>query len=318
VILWLVCLIQFAGTRGRPGRKTFREVIPPALCPVIPRSRFQNCPVLSLYILCVRLGGALDETFGMKSYLATTSTPALAHRNDSHPHPAAAGRRPPARANRRIRLLLADDHPVVRRGIVSCLSRHASLEVVGEAADGEEALCKARELVPDVLLTDIDMPQMTGLAVTETLHKEMPQIKVLMLSSDTNAEFVLRCARSGANGYILKQASPEEYILAIETVHAGQSFFSPDVANMALNQLVRGKEQSPDPSDLSNREREVLTYIAEGLSNKEIACRLNIGTRTVETHRERMMRKLDIHSIAGLTRFAVAKGLVAMPELACA
>jgi DNA-binding NarL/FixJ family response regulator len=102
------------------------------------------------------------------------------------------------------------------------------------------------------------------------------------------------------------------------TVNAGQPFFSPDVARVALNQLVRGTGQGPDPSDLSNREREVLTFIAEGLCNKEIACRLNIGTRTVETHRERLMRKLDIHSIAGLTRFAVAKGLIIMPELAMA
>jgi DNA-binding NarL/FixJ family response regulator len=230
----------------------------------------------------------------------------------------AAGGRLRPRANPRIRLLLADDHPVVRRGIISTLERHPNLEVVGEAADGQEALSKARELLPDVLLTDIDMPHLTGLAVTEALREELPSIKVLILSMHTTTEYMLRCIQAGARGYVLKQASPDEFVRAIELVNAGESFFSADLARVALNQMVRGNGQGPDLTDLTAREKEVLTHIAGGLCNKEIACHLDIGTRTVETHRERLMRKLGIHSIAGLTRFAIAKGLISVPELALA
>ena len=218
--------------------------------------------------------------------------------------------------HQQIRLILADDHPVVRRGIRACLERYRHLVIVAEAADGLEALRKARELLPDVLMTDLEMPNLTGLAVAEALHRDLPKIKVLILSAHANPDYVLRCAQAKVQGYVLKQAAPEELLQAIEAVHAGKPFFNPALAGVALTQLVLGNQQGPDPSSLTNREREVLTHIAEGLCNKEIGCRLNIGTRTVETHRERLMRKLDIHSTAGLTRFAVAKGLIGMPELA--
>jgi two-component system nitrate/nitrite response regulator NarL len=212
----------------------------------------------------------------------------------------------------RIKLLLVDDHPVVRRGIGACLAREEHLAIVGEAADGVEALRKARELLPDIILMDIDMPQMNGLAVTEALRKELPQIKVLILSMHSNTEYVLRILQSGARGYVLKEAAPDDLVRAIETVQSGEAFFSPDVARVALSQFVRGSGEGPAPSLLTNREREVLIQIAEGLSNKEIASRLGVGVRTVETHRERIMRKLNIHSVAGLTKFAISKGFVSL------
>jgi len=141
---------------------------------------------------------------------------------------------------RRIRLLLVDDHPVVRKGIGSCLARHAHLEIVGEAGDGAEALQKAKQLSPDMVLMDIDMPQMDGLTVTETLRREQPAVKVLVLSMHHNAEYVQRILQSGACGYVLKGASPEELVRAVDAVQAGDAFFSPEVARLALNQLVHG------------------------------------------------------------------------------
>ena len=212
----------------------------------------------------------------------------------------------------RIKLLVVDDHPVVRKGISLCLAKQDNVEIVGEAGDGREAVRKARELQPELILMDIDMPQMSGLAVTELLRRELPNIKVLILSMHGNTDQVLRILQSGARGYVLKDAPPEELVRAIETVHRGQAYFSADVARVALNQFVRGHTDASGARHLTNREREVLILIADGLSNKEIAAQLGVGVRTVETHRERIMRKLDIHNVAGLTKFAIARGLVSL------
>lgn len=212
-----------------------------------------------------------------------------------------------------IRVLIADDHPVVRKGLSSCLSRLKEVIIVGEACDGREALRKAKELVPDIVLMDIDMPNMNGLTATELLHKDIPDVKVLVLSMHSHSDYVVRILQSGARGYVLKEAPTEELVKAIETIHREETFFSPEVARVALNQFVRGGE-GPQAPQVSNREREVLIAIAEGLSNKEIASRLEVGVRTVETHRERIMRKLNIHSVAGLTKYALQKGLISLPK----
>ncbi len=216
--------------------------------------------------------------------------------------------------NEQIRLLIVDDHPIVRRGLIMCFSQQPRFQIIGEACDGREALNKTRELKPEIVLMDIDMPQMNGLAVTDLLRREMPEVKVLILSMYANTDYVMRIIQCGARGFVIKEAPTEELIQAIETVHSGGSHFSPDVARVALNHVVCGNngEQAVPIMRLTPREREVLLHIADGLSNKEIACTLNIGVRTVETHRERIMRKLDIHSIAGLTRFAISQGLVSL------
>ncbi len=215
---------------------------------------------------------------------------------------------------KKIKILIADDHFVVRKGLWSCLSGKTNFKIVGEASDGADAIQKVKELAPDVVLMDIDMPQKDGLEVTNVLRKESPNVKVLILSMQSNRDTVLRIIKAGARGYVLKDAPTDELARAIETVNAGEAFFSAPVAQIALNQYLTDTDATKPLAKLSERESEVVGLIAEGKSNKEIAMHLGIGVRTIETHRERIMRKLDIHSVAGLTKFAIANGLIAMGE----
>ena len=159
---------------------------------------------------------------------------------------------------------------------------------------------------------DISMPGMNGLAVTEVLRKEAPDMKVLILSVHSNKEYIFRVIQAGAHGYVSKEAPPEELLRAIESVHEGEPHFSEDIARAALNEFVNTGGKKEPFAQLTVREREVLVLIAEGQSNKEIADRLGIGVRTIETHRERIMRRLNIHSVAGLTKYAIANGLVSL------
>jgi len=211
-----------------------------------------------------------------------------------------------------IRLLLVDDHPVVRQGIRSSLRAKKHIRIVGEASNGVEALEQARKLRPDVILLDISMPVMNGLEAAKRLRKIVPKSKILALTMHDKKEYVLRMAQLGARGYVFKDASPSELIEAVETVSASEVFFSPEALRHILKDYVGGGHKSAQflSSELSDREESVLRLIAEGLTNKEIAEQLCLNHKTVETYRYRLMRKLNLHRVADLTKFAVSRGIV--------
>lgn len=214
---------------------------------------------------------------------------------------------------RKIRLLLVDDHPFVREGIKSHLATLAEIQVVGEAGNGKEALERAAQLKPDLVLMDISMPGMNGLEAISRLRRTAPAARVLVLTMHEDREYIAQVFRLGARGFVRKDGSPEELVRAIHAVNTGDAFFGPGVSCVLLEEISRGvpNETTVDHAlALSDREREVLAHVAEGRSNKEIAGCLGVGVRTVQTHREHIMNKLNIHSIAGLTRFAIAHGIV--------
>ncbi len=210
-----------------------------------------------------------------------------------------------------VRVVLADDHALVREGLRHVLDAEPGFEVVAEASNGADAVLLALEHAPDVVLLDITMPGETGLRAAARLRESLPSAKILMLSMHDNAEYVREGMRIGTHGYILKDSAGEELRAAIRAVHAGGTFFSPAV--------VRRLTSAPEPTapaaatsqleSLTPRERDVLQGIVNGHTNKAIAAQLGISRRTVEAHRESLMRKLEIHSVAGLTRFALEAGM---------
>ena len=221
----------------------------------------------------------------------------------------------PALERQVIRVLIVDDHPIVRLGLRSSLERYPQIQIVGEADNGWDALARAKELGPDVVLMDLEMPRMDGLAATTMLHQEVPRAKILILSMHRRTEQILGTLNAGASGYLLKNAPLLQLVKAIEAVCAGGTCFHPEIAGLALRQAVRDSALPPRQLPLSRREREVLIALAEGLPASETARRLEVSTRTVQTHRERLRAKLNIHTIAGLTRFAIENGLISNPKL---
>jgi DNA-binding NarL/FixJ family response regulator len=214
----------------------------------------------------------------------------------------------------RIRVLVADDHAVVREGIRHVLSEAHGFDVVGEAASAADAVRLAGEYESDVVLLDVSMPGGTGLEVIGDVRRVAPQARVLILSVHDEAEYVLQAVRAGAHGYLRKDSSPNDLREAVRAVDRGDTYFTPAMA-VRLTDAVRGESsrlsRASKLATLTGRERDVLTGIANGETNKEIAARYGISPRTVETHRESLMRKLEIRSVAGLTRLAVEEGLVA-------
>jgi two-component system response regulator NreC len=210
----------------------------------------------------------------------------------------------------KISVLLVDDHAILRAGLRALLETYPDIEVVGEAGDGEEAICQVRKLRPDVVLMDVAMPGMNGLAATRHILTENPHARVLILTQYGNKEYVLPLLQAGASGYVLKQAADTDLITAIRAVQQGQAFLYPPVAKLLLEAYVSPQESTDPYERLTPREREVLIFIAQGYTNREIADILHISPKTVDVHRMRLMRKLDLHSVAEITRYAIRRGLV--------
>jgi DNA-binding NarL/FixJ family response regulator len=213
-----------------------------------------------------------------------------------------------------IRVLLADDHTVVRQGLKVLLTSDGDIEVVGEAENGRQAVQLTEQLLPDVTVMDVAMPILNGLDATRQIRRAAPATRVLILSSFSEDDYVQQAIEAGASGYLAKQTAANELVKAIRAAHSGSTFFSPSIAQR-LRALVREGMPHRRPGKrradyLTAREAEVLQLIAEGRANKQIAAELGISIKTVEKHRQQVMNKLGIHDIAGLTRHAISKGMV--------
>lgn len=208
------------------------------------------------------------------------------------------------------RVLLVDDHALVRAGLKSLLQNIEGIEVVGEAGDGIEALAQIEALRPELVLMDIAMGEMNGLQALAVVRERHPEVKVLILSMHASEEYVLQAMRSGAAGYLLKDAATAELELAVSSVLRGETYLSPRVSRQVVEGYVQRVTAARSGDDLTPRQREVLRMLAEGKSTKEIAFQLHLSVKTIETHRAQIMERLEIRELAGLVRYAVRIGLV--------
>jgi DNA-binding NarL/FixJ family response regulator len=213
-----------------------------------------------------------------------------------------------------IRVLLADDHTLVREGIRLCLEALGDIAVVGEAANGREAVEQALGLEPDVVLMDISRPILSGIEATAQIKKARPAIQVVGLSMYDDEEYVTRLLQAGASGYVLKRSAATELAAAVRAAHAGEAFLYPSIARRVIDDYLRRLDRAPAAAGLTPREREILGYIVEGRTNREVAELLTLSVKTVENHRTNLMAKLDAHDRGQLIRAAERLGLVASPS----
>jgi len=213
-----------------------------------------------------------------------------------------------------IRILLADDHKITREGLRSLLDKQQDMEVVGEAEDGRTAVTLVRELVPSVVIMDVSMPDLNGIEAARQIVDQFPDVKIIALSMHSDTLFVTEMLKSGTSGYLLKDCAFEELALAIRAVVAGKTYLSPSVSGIVVDDYLHrlSRADFSDSEVLTDREREVLQLLAEGKSTKQIALKLHISVKTVETHRRQIMNKLDIHTVAELTKYAIRKGLTSL------
>jgi len=210
-----------------------------------------------------------------------------------------------------IRILIADDHAIVAEGLKHLVEAQSDLEVVATVGDGREAVRTAKETAPDVVLMDLSMPELNGADATRAIIDERPECRVIVLSMYAEREYVRRALKAGATGYVVKRSAAKELVDAIRAVHAGQRYLSPRVADVVIDDYAAdGKADLLEK--LSTREREVLQLLAEGRTGSEIAQRLTLSQKTVETYRARLVEKLGIRDVAGLVKFAIQRGLVSL------
>ena len=223
-----------------------------------------------------------------------------------------------------IKVILVDDHSLVRAGIRSLIQNISGVEVIAEANNGRDAIRLIDELIPDLVLLDIAMPELNGLEVISRISKDNTDTKVIILSMHTNEEYVVQALKSGAAGYLLKDSAPNELEIAVNAVMRGETYLSPAISKHVVDNYLKRisdvsteKEKGPDIfRQLTSRQREILQLIAEGNSTKEIANKLNVSIKTVETHRMQLMERIGIHDVAGLVRYAIRMGIITvkMPD----